>query len=82
MGREEKDTSGPNEEDINKMISDAAFFFLVADQKKALIKVNFHNSFSFPLTFLYLQLLLSVEGRCDENVWHVWKGEEAPGSSP
>ena len=31
---------GLNEDDAQKMISDAVFFFLVADQKKSVIKVN------------------------------------------
>ena len=34
------DDAGLNDDDIEKMISDATFFFLVSDQKKALIKVR------------------------------------------
>jgi len=39
MGKEDlTNKHGLNDDDINKIISDATFFFLVADQKKALIK--------------------------------------------
>ena len=31
---------GLNDDDIEKMVSDAVFYFLVADQKKSIIKVN------------------------------------------
>ena len=34
---------GLNDDDIDKMVADAAFYFLVADQKKALIKVDYNN---------------------------------------
>ena len=42
MGKthQNNDDSGLNDDDIEKMISDATFFFLVSDQKKALIKVR------------------------------------------
>ena len=31
---------GLNDDDIEKMVSDAVFYFLVADQKKSIIKVK------------------------------------------
>ena len=42
MGKthQNNDNAGLNDDDIEKMISDATFFFLVSDQKKALIKVR------------------------------------------
>ena len=46
MPRDEKQKSGKgasqhglNEDDIDKMVADATFYFLVADQKKSIIKV-------------------------------------------
>ena len=55
MPRDEKQKSGKggasqhglNEDDIDKMVADATFYFLVADQKKSIIKVidlQFTNS--------------------------------------
>ena len=48
MPRDEKQKSGKgssqhglNEDDIDKMVADATFYFLVADQKKSIIKVLF-----------------------------------------
>ena len=50
MPRDDKQKSGKgggasqhglNEDDIDKMVADATFYFLVADQKKSIIKVTF-----------------------------------------
>ena len=38
-GTQSQSQHGLNEDDKEKMISDAVFYFLVADQKKSLIKV-------------------------------------------
>lgn len=43
---------GLNDDDIEKMVSDAVFYFLVADQKKSIIKVN-----SVLSSNLHLQLI-------------------------
>ena len=38
-GTQSQSQHGLNEDDKEKMISDAVFYFLVADQKKSVIKV-------------------------------------------
>ena len=40
-GTQSQSQHGLNEDDKEKMISDAVFYFLVADQKKSIIKVRY-----------------------------------------
>ena len=66
---------GLTEEDIDKIVSDAVFYFLVADQKKSVIKVNRINVLTIPTPCS----LYTLEIRVIQTLRPQWEGQNGTG---